>query len=372
MSQAKLYFVIGARVYCTDGDCGRLSMVVVDPHTQRVTDLIVEKGFLLTTDRVLPIDRVDRASAEGIYLTLAGEDLEDYPEYREFEFKEPAPDFQAGGYDLGNVRCWQNRYNLACEEPVIPMVRKRVREGVSSELAVIERGTPVKNAQDTVGHVDHVLVSPTSREITHLVIRKGLVPYYPILPISEVREVSDEAVTVDLTNDQVKGLVRYKSRDAEDIKAEWLDRMAGLGFDLSHIDISVEGGIVRLTGWVPSVTAKRHAEAIARSIEGVVDVKDLLDTDIAIQTRVLNALLTDPRTSVSVIEVLNASGIVTLKGQVDSAEIREAAEEIAANQPGVLSVVNALEVQPDDDTRWLHARLLAVAPWSGQAGGTFQ
>lgn len=372
MSKAKLHFVIGTRVYCTDGDCGRLSKVVVDPHTQRVTDLIVEKGFLLTTDRVLPIDLVNRASAEGIYLTLSGKELKDYPEYREIEFKEPAPGVQAGEYNRGDVRCWQNQYSLACEEPVIPMVRRRVREGVSSELAVIERGTPVKNAQGTVGYVDHVLVSPKSGEITHLVIRKGLVPYYPILPVSEVQEVSDEAVTIDLMDEQIKGFVRYKSRDADDVKVEWLDRMARLGFDLSHIDISVEGSIVRLTGWVPSVAAKRHAEAIARSIEGVVDVEDLLDTDIAIQTRVLNALLTDPRTSVSVIEVLNKSGIVTLKGQVDTAEIRAAAEEIAANQPGVLSVVNALEVKPDGDTRWLHARSLAVTLWSEQARGMFQ
>jgi osmotically-inducible protein OsmY/uncharacterized protein YrrD len=372
MDKAKLHFVIGARVYCTDGDCGRLSKVVVDPHTQRVTDLIVEKGFLLTTDQVLPIDRVNRASAEGIYLTLSGEDLRDYPEYREIEFKEPAPGVQAGTYDRDHVCYWYGGYSMVCAEPVIPMVRRRTREGLPGGLAVIERGTPVTNAHNTVGYVDHVLVSPTSGEMTHLVIRVGLVPYYPILPASDVLEVSDEAVTIDLTGDQVKGLVHYKSRDAEDIKAEWLDRMAGLGFDLSHIDISVEGSIVRLTGWVPSVTAKRHAEAIARSIEGVVDVEDLLDTDIAIQTRVLNALLTDPRTSVSVIEVLNTSGIVTLKGQVDSAEIRAAAEEIAANQPGVLSVVNALEVRPDDDTRWLHAHSLAAMLLSGQARSAFQ
>ena len=371
MSKAKLHFVIGAPVYCTDGDCGRVSKVVVDPHTHRITDLIVEKGFLLTTDRVLPIDLVNRASAEGIYLTLSGAELKDYPEYREIEFRD-APSFKAGGYDLRDVRCWQMPYRMACKDPVIPMVRRRIREGLSGELAVIERGTPVKNAQGTVGYVDHVLVSPKSGEITHLVIRKGLVLYYPILPVSDVREMSDEAVTIGLTDEQIKGLARYKSRDAEDIKAEWLDRMAGLGFDLSHIDISVEGSIVRLTGWVPSVTAKRHAEAIARSIEGVVDVEDSLETDIAIQTRVLNALLTDPRTSVSVIEVLNNSGIVTLKGQVDTAEIRAAAEEIAANQPGVLSVVNALEVKPDDDTRWLHARSLAVTLWSEQATGMFQ
>jgi osmotically-inducible protein OsmY len=367
-----LDFEIGARVYCRDGDCGRLAKVVVDPHTQRITDLIVEKGFLLTTDRVVPIDRVDQAGDGDIRLTVSSEDLRDYPEYREIDFREPAPDVKAGVYNRGDIRCWQGQYSVACDEPVIPMVRRRVHEGISSELTVIERGTPVINAEGTVGHVDHVLVSPQSGKITHLVIRKGLVPYYPILPLSDVREVSDEAVAVDLTDKQIKGLARYKSRDAEDVKAEVLDRMAGLGFDLSQIDISVESGIVRLTGWAPSIAAKRHAEAIARSVEGVIDVENALDTDIAIQTRVMHALLSDPRTNVAVIEVLNESGVITLKGQVDSTEIRNAAEEIVTGQQGVLSIVNALEVKPDDDTEWLIPRSLAATMWAKEAGDSIK
>ena len=115
---------------------------------------------------------------------------------------------------------------------------------------------------------------------------------------------------------------------------------------------------------MPNVAAKRHAEAIARAVKSVIDVENLLDTDIAIQTRVSHALLSDPRTSISVIEVVNERGMVTLKGEVDSAEVREAAEEIAEEQPGVLSVVNALQVKPDDYTEWFAARTFALGFWS--------
>jgi hypothetical protein len=68
----------------------------MDPHTQRVTDLIVERGFLLTTDRVLPADVVERATREGIYLSISSEELGGYPEYRAVEFEEPAPAAQEG------------------------------------------------------------------------------------------------------------------------------------------------------------------------------------------------------------------------------------------------------------------------------------
>jgi osmotically-inducible protein OsmY/uncharacterized protein YrrD len=361
---AKFDFDIGARVHCNDGDCGSLLKVVIDPHTQRVTDLIVKKGFLLTTDRVLPVDAVQRTSSGGVYLDISGEGLEAYPEYREVEFTEPAPDVQAGVYDRGDVRCWRAAYHMACAEPVIPMVRRQIHKGVDADLAVIEQGSPVTNAQGTVGKVDHLLVDAKSGEITHLVVRKGLIPYYPIVPISEIRAVSDEGVSVALTGDEIDALVRYRSRGAEDIKAELQDRLAGLGFDLDQVQVVVEGNVVRLTGWVSSIAAKRHAEAIARAVEGVIDVENVLDTDTAIKTRVVHALLSDPRTSVAVIEVINEQGIVTLKGAVDSAEIREAAKEIAAGQSGVLSVVNALEVEPDKYTEWLTARSFSLGLWS--------
>jgi uncharacterized protein YrrD len=364
----ELDFSIGARVHCNDGDCGRLSKVVVDPFTHRVTDLIVERGFLLTTDRVLPIDQIDRTAEDNIYLKLSGKELQAYPEYREVQFREPAPDVKAGAYSPGDVRCWQEPYRLACDTAVVPMVRRRVHEGISSELEVIERGTPVQNARGTLGHVDHVLVSPETGHITHLILRKGLVPYYPILPITAVRTVSEEALTVDLTDEQIEALPHYRSRPPEDLKVELLDRMHGLGFDLSQIDVSVEDSVIRLEGWVPNVAAKRHAEAIARSIEGVVDVDNALDTDVAIETRVMHALLSDPRTNVAVIEVRNESGIVTLKGQVDSVEIRDAAEQIAASQQGVISVVNSLEVAPDSDTDSLTARALSLSRWSVPEG----
>ena len=61
--------------------------------------------------------------------------------------------------------------------------------------------------------------------------------------------------------------------------------------------------------------------------------------------RVANALLEDPRTKENVIEVANERGIVTLTGTVDSDETRQAAEEIARQQTGVISVVNELKVE---------------------------
>jgi uncharacterized protein YrrD len=271
-------------VRCQDGQCGKLHKVILDPHTQRVTDLIVERGFLLTTDRVLPLDLVDQATRESVTLSISSQELSEYPEYRGVEFEEPAPESRAGDYDWRDVRYWVGGYRMACQQPVVPMVHRQMHKGVLPDRAVIERGTPVwKTDGNEIGKVDHLLVDPESGEVSHLVMRKGLLPYYPILPIDKVKSVTDKAVSVSLADGEIELLPRYKRRDAEDIEAELRDRLrlADLrvpDVELGAVEVSAQAGIVLLKGWVPDVRTKRRVEAVARSIAGVVDVQNELDT----------------------------------------------------------------------------------------------
>jgi osmotically-inducible protein OsmY len=357
----KFHFNIGAEVHCKDGQYGKLLKVVVNPHTERVTDLIAEKGFLLKTDRVVPVSAVESTIDEEIRLSITGDKLEDYPEYREIEFRKPAagwiPEKQ---YRAKEVLHYASRYGVIPRQPVVPMVRKRVHEGISPELAVIERGTPVHNVKGEIGEVNHVLVDQESLEITHLIVDPGLFSHSLVLPISMVKEVGEESIYVEATEEKLKELSRYTPRADADILAELQDRLEAAPFDFGDVKAALENGVVRLTGAVPDVATKRHAEATARSVEGVLDVENALAADTAIAAQVTAALATDPRTELAVIEVINTQGIVTLKGQVDSPEVREAAEEIAAQQPGAISVINALEVKPDEDTESLKSRLLVM------------
>ena len=63
-----------------------------------------------------------------------------------------------------------------------------------------------------------------------------------------------------------------------------------------------------------------------------------------LNNQILNALQNDPRTQGSSIEVSSMQGMVTLTGTVKSESIREAAEEIARNQEGVISVVDEIKI----------------------------
>ncbi len=61
-------------------------------------------------------------------------------------------------------------------------------------------------------------------------------------------------------------------------------------------------------------------------------------------------LARDARTTGLPIEVIDNNGVITLSGIVLSVEARAAAAAIALNHPGVLCVINDLEVDPDATT----------------------
>ncbi|MCD6291625.1 MAG: BON domain-containing protein [Anaerolineae bacterium] len=345
-------FKIGADVYCTDGRAGRLVKVVVDPHTRRVTDLIVEKGFLQKKDRVIPVDVVSEANEERIQLSISSRELTHYPVYRVEEFTVPAPGWDSRlGYSSDEVLHWELRYGDLAVPAVEfrPMIRQRVQKGIDPNETVIGRGTRVYNAEGTIGHIDHVLVDDKTGEITHLVLRKGILPRRLVVPIEMVKYIDEQGVYVKATREELERLTQHTQRADVDILAELEERLKAVKeFDLSRVKATLEDGLVRLSGNVADMTAKRHAEAIARSIEGVVDVDNALSTDTGIAARVTAALLQDPRTHLAAIDVTCDRGVVTLSGYVNSAEVRQAAGEIARKQEGVVSVINELEIKKDE------------------------
>ena len=52
-------FIIGSAVSCSDGACGELRRVVVDPVARALTHLVVEPGHRRGTGRLVPVDLAD-------------------------------------------------------------------------------------------------------------------------------------------------------------------------------------------------------------------------------------------------------------------------------------------------------------------------
>lgn len=175
----ELELIIGARVYCKNGKCGRLSKVAVEPQRGRVTHIIVEDGFLQRHSRVFPISAVAQATTGDIYLALAEDDLGQYPQYQEEVVERPAPG-DADGAKAGNGT---NRGDIFT--PPEPVIRQKIHQGISPELTVVERGTPIKGVKGAVGRLDYLLVNPHDGRILGLVMQQRTIPTSVVQAIDE-------------------------------------------------------------------------------------------------------------------------------------------------------------------------------------------
>jgi hypothetical protein len=65
MVSESVEFVIGNSVSCSDGPCGELTRVVVDPAARTVTHLVVEPPQRGETSRLVPVRLAAAGTAAG-------------------------------------------------------------------------------------------------------------------------------------------------------------------------------------------------------------------------------------------------------------------------------------------------------------------
>ena len=121
--------------------------------------------------------------------------------------------------------------------------------------------------------------------------------------------------------------------------------------------IDVHHGIVELTGVVDNLQAKRAAEEVAKYTRGVLWVKNVLKVrpkdpieDEALKEKVELVLHEEPFVNRFQIKVAIHSGIVVLRGSVESQFQKDQAEEIVSGVKGVVDVKNKLTV--DETWTW--------------------
>lgn len=350
---AKLDLHIGAQVHCKDQPCGKLVKLVIDPQTQQVTDLIVEQGLLLKEDRVLPITTVERVTEQEICLNIRSDEVSKYPKYHQVTVKEPASDAQ--GYSSATTL---GPGFGPVSERVVSIVRRRVHQGIAAGKALIGPSTEVENPHKTLGHVDHVVVDTQTGQMTQLILRSGtFFPEYVVIGVAQIKDVDEQSVFVTVSDEELAQLPRYKPRPAAEILAQLHERLHETWpSPFAGVSATMEGGVLRLMGSVRSKPLQYHAAEHAHNIEGVIDVQNELVVDPDLPTEITTenqidvalqstaALAADPRTEQAVIEVIYDRGVVTLQGQVESMAVRNAAAEIAGQQPRVTTVVNELMI----------------------------
>jgi uncharacterized protein YrrD len=216
-------FKIGAPVLTDEDEVGRLKYVVVDSDAGMVTHLVVERGRLLRRDIVVPIGWVEHADAHGIRLNAKMAELDALPEYREVEFWAPDPTARpVAGHPPVNIRFWASPYSTI-PTPRSTQVLHRVRLGMGEDEILVRRGLPVYTAEgDRVGTVDHLLMDPTTRRVTHLVIHRGfLLEEDRVVPVELVERATPEGIFLHLTSQEVARQPLYREERFASPPPDW-------------------------------------------------------------------------------------------------------------------------------------------------------
>ncbi len=111
----------------------------------------------------------------------------------------------------------------------------------------------------------------------------------------------------------------------------------------SVLRVDVRDGVVALSGYVSEHGSRARTEEVIGSVHGIRGLQSELIADDELQARVAQSLSDGARTRGYYIRVHVADGIVhltdALEGAALSTEVVDAAEEVAANVPGVRAVV---------------------------------
>lgn len=203
-------FTIGSEVNGTDGVCGELTRVVIDPVAGVLTHLVVEPRGRLGLARLVPIDLVDPdAGADPVRL---GCTLAEFAQLDPAEETQFVPGTQGyGAYGPQQVLTWP--YSTLGGGPGVP---DRLLDGVSETVTYdtvpageveVRRGEHVHATDGAIGHVEGLVIDPRSHRVTHVLLQEGHLwgRKEVAIPISAVTG-TDDGIRLSLAKHEVGAL----------------------------------------------------------------------------------------------------------------------------------------------------------------------
>jgi len=182
-------FTIGAGADCTDGSCGEVSRVVVDPIAGTVTHLLIEPEHRHGLGRLVPLDLVSVVAGDiRLRCTLAEFNKLDLG--KEIQFLPGAGGW--GGYAPGQVLAWPY-YNLGARRTGGGSASQvATYDAVPLEEVAVRRGEHVRATDGLIGRVQGLVIDPDRGQVTHVLLQEGHLwgRREVAIPISAVAELN--------------------------------------------------------------------------------------------------------------------------------------------------------------------------------------
>ena len=193
-------FVKGAEVFTATGEkIGTISRIVLDAKTRDVTDLVVERGALLTDEKVIPVGLVDLENEDRIMLRETNQSVDDFLDYETTHY---VPLDQAGTpYENVDTFYWYPPTNFQTPTgAILPGIRPdyipETETSIPEGRVAISEGAQVISADDKhIGNIEQVIANSETNNVTHFVAGKGfLLKEHKLVPAHWITSVGDNKV----------------------------------------------------------------------------------------------------------------------------------------------------------------------------------
>jgi len=192
-------FTIGVSARCSDGECGEVSRVVIDPVARKLTHIVVEPKHRQGLGRLVPLDLIDSSKGE-LTLRCTVDEFQRLELAEETDFLPGTIDYQ--GYD--SERVWSLPYlALGPGSTTLPVTYDKLPLG---EVAV-RRGVPVHATDGEIGKVQGLVIDAGDHHVTHVLLQEGHLwgREEVAIPISAVVDFGPE-IRLSITKQEVEDL----------------------------------------------------------------------------------------------------------------------------------------------------------------------
>lgn len=212
----------GTSVFTASGEeVGKINRFVLDPATNEVTHIVVQKGWLLPEDKVVPLRMISTATEARVVLNEDIGDFEQLPPFEETHYVElteddPSPAerpthryapayylYPPSGY-LGYPAHGLNYYGWPPVETV---------QNIPGNTIPLKEGSNVISSDDEhVGDVERLFVDPGSNRVTHFLVSQGLLfKEQKLVPADWVRSVEEDRVRLAVPSRLLERLPAYEA-----------------------------------------------------------------------------------------------------------------------------------------------------------------
>ena len=205
-------FRLGADASCTDGACGQVSRIIVNPVTREVIHLAVGPKHQYGPGRLVPVDLVDATTGQ-IRLRCA---LAEFQALRPAQETESGPDLDPTGHghpdNAPNKVKWAIVGGSVIMQPGArgePEAPQQVTVDYVPEGEVeVHRELTVCATDDDIGQVQGLVVERGGHHVTHVLLREGHMRGRKevAIPIGAVTKIGTLLIHLSLTKHQVKDL----------------------------------------------------------------------------------------------------------------------------------------------------------------------